>query len=172
MVVFRDERSEEYPRYSKRAIDNYRQMGLERRIEYIDFVYALDPDWAELLGLYVRGGLYTRAVVPQSTREICACAALAALDKQALLETHLRSGVEFGASKEHLLEAVFQSVTYGGFPSVIASFRTYAEVFPEMVKRDRPPIPAREGDALRAARASRSPSRRPPICAARRTPGR
>jgi hypothetical protein len=28
VVVYRDERSAEYPRYSKRAIDNYRAMGL------------------------------------------------------------------------------------------------------------------------------------------------
>jgi 4-carboxymuconolactone decarboxylase len=152
VVVFRDERSEEYPRHSKRAVESFRQTGLERGIELMDFVYALDPDWAELLGLYVRGGLYQRTVVPLSTRELCACAALAALDKQALLETHLRNAVEFGASKEDVLEAVLQSVTYGGFPSAIASLRTYAEIFPEMVKHGRPPIPASEGEMLSEGR--------------------
>jgi 4-carboxymuconolactone decarboxylase len=37
-------------------------------------------------------------------------------------------------------------VTYGGFPAVISSIRTYAEVFPEMVKHDRPILPATEGE--------------------------
>ena len=146
--MFRDERSEEYPRHSKRVVESYRATGLERGIELLDFAYALDPDFAELLGLYVRGGLYAREVVPQSTREICACAALAATDKQAQLRTHLLTGVVYGATKEELLEAVLQSVTYGGFPAVIASLQTYASVFPEMVKRDRPPIPASEGEAM------------------------
>lgn len=147
MVVFRDERSEEYPRYSKRAIDNYRAMGLgDSMIEYLDTIYGLDPEWCELFMQYTRAGMYSREVVPQSTREICACAVLAALDKQAQLRQHLGSGVAAGATKEQLLEAVFQSVTYGGFPAVMSSIRTYAEVFPEMVKRDRPAIAASEGE--------------------------
>jgi 4-carboxymuconolactone decarboxylase len=147
VVVFRDERSEEYPRYSKRAIDNYRAMGLgDSMIEYLDTIYGLDPEWCELFMQYTRAGLYTREVVSQAVRETCACATLAALDKQAQLRQHLLGGVAAGASKEQLLEAVFQSVTYGGFPAVMSSIRTYAEVFPEMVKRDRPAIPASEGE--------------------------
>lgn len=147
MVVFRDERSEEYPRFSKRAIDNYRQLGLsDSMIEYLDIIYGLDPEWCELFLQYTRAGMYTREVVPQSTREICACAVLSALDKQAQLRQHLLGGAAVGATKEELLEAVLQSVTYGGFPSVMSSIRTYAEVFPEMVKRDRPILPASEGE--------------------------
>ena len=146
MAVFRDERSEEYPRYSKRAIDSYRQTGLERPLELLDLVYGLDPDWAELFTQYVRGGLYSREVVPHSTREICACAALAALDKQTQLRGHLLNGLAHGATKAELLEAILQSVTYGGFPSALNSIRTYAEVFPEMVDRDRPPLPATPGE--------------------------
>jgi 4-carboxymuconolactone decarboxylase len=147
MAILRDERDEEYPRYSKRAIDNYRAMGLgDSMIEYLDTIYGLDPEWCELFMQYTRAGLYCREVVPQSTREICACAALAALDKQAQLKQHLLGGVAAGATKEELLEAVFQSVTYGGFPAVMSSIRTYAETFPEMVNRDRPILPASEGE--------------------------
>src|SRR5204863_2006031 len=135
-----------------RVVESYRATGLERGLELLDFAYALDPDFAELLGQYIRGGLYSREVVPQSTREICVCAALAALDKQAQLRTHLLNGVVYGATKEQLLEAVRQSVTYGGFPSAIASLRTYADLFPDMVKRDRPPIPASEGELLSGSR--------------------
>jgi len=92
VVVFRDERSAEYPRYSKRAIDNYRAMGLgDSMIEYLDTIYGLDPEWCELFMQYTRAGLYTREVVSQATREICACATLAALDKQAQLKQHLVS---------------------------------------------------------------------------------
>jgi 4-carboxymuconolactone decarboxylase len=148
VVVHRDERSDEYPRYSKRAIDNYRAMGLgDSMIEYLDVIYGLDPDWCELFMQYTRAGMYSREVVPQSTREIVACAVLACLDKQAQLRQHLVGAVAAGATKEQALEAVFQSVTYGGFPAVMSSIRTYAEVFPEMVKRDRPIIPASEGES-------------------------
>jgi 4-carboxymuconolactone decarboxylase len=146
VVVFRDERSEEYPRYSKRVVERYGLTGTGRGLEFLDLVYGLDPDFAEILSQYVRGGMYSREVVPQSTREICACAALAATDKQAQLRAHLRDGLAHGATKEELLEAVLQSVTYGGFPAVVSSIHTYAEVFPEMVQRDRPPLPATPGD--------------------------
>ena len=144
--MFRDERSAEDPRFSKRVIDSYRETGLERTMEAAELAYALDPDWAELFTQYVLGGMYAREVVPQSTREICACAALAALDKQAQLRSHLIMGLTMGASKAELLEAVLQSVTYGGFPAALTSLKTYAEVFPEMVKRDRPAIPATPDD--------------------------
>ena len=150
--MYRDERSAEDPRFSKRVIDSYRETGLERTMEAAELAYALDPDWAELFTQYVRGGMYAREVVPQSTREICACAALAAIDKQAQLRSHLLSGLARGASKEELLEAVLQSVTYGGFPAALTSLKTYAEVFPEMVKRDRPAIPASEGEPPKGPR--------------------
>jgi 4-carboxymuconolactone decarboxylase len=144
--MFRDERSEEYPRYSKRVIENYRRLGLgDRPIEYLDVIYGLDPDFCELFTQYIRAGMYSREVVSQAVREICSCATLAALDKQNQLRQHLQSGVAVGATKEQLLEAVLQSVTYGGFPSLMSSIKTYTEVFPEMVKHDRPIIPASEG---------------------------
>lgn len=144
--MFRDERDQEYPRFSKRVIDSYRQTGIERGMETANLVYGLDPDFTELYMQYTRGGMYAREVVPQSTREICACAALAATDKQAQLRDHLMGGHILGATKEELLEAVIQSVTYGGLPAAIESLKTYASVFPEMVQHDRPAIPATEGD--------------------------
>jgi alkylhydroperoxidase/carboxymuconolactone decarboxylase family protein YurZ len=146
VVTFCDERSAEYPRFSKRVIDSYRKTGIERGMETADLVYGLDPDFTELYMQYTRGGIYAREVVPQSTREICACAALAAIDKQAQLRDHLIGGHIHGATKEELLEAVIQSVTYGGLPAAIESLKTYARVFPEMVKHDRPAIPATSGE--------------------------
>jgi 4-carboxymuconolactone decarboxylase len=146
VAVFRDERSEEYPRYSKRVIDSIKVTGIEQGLGFTELAYALDPDWAELLGLYVRGGMYAREVVPQSTREICACAALAVTNQQEQLRSHLVNGHTLGATKEELLEAILQSVTYGGFPSTVSAIKTYAEVFPDMVKRDRPAIPASSGE--------------------------
>lgn len=143
--MFRDERSAEYPRYSKRVIESYQQTGIERGMETADLVYGLDPDFVELYMQYTRGGMYARNVVSQATREICACAALAAIDKQGQLRDHLICGHALGASKEELLEAVIQSVTYGGLPACVESLKTYASVFPEMVKRDRPAIPATSG---------------------------
>ena len=144
--MFRDERDQEYPRFSKRVIDSYRTTGIDRGMETANLIYGLDPDFTELYMQYTRGGMYAREVVPQSIREICACAALAATDKQDQLRDHLIGGQILGATKEELLEAVIQSVTYGGLPAAVQSLKTYASVFPEMVKHDRPAIPATEGD--------------------------
>ena len=80
-------------------------------------IYGLDPDFCELWMQFIRGGLYSREVLSQATREIIACCALACLDKQVQLRSHLQTGASFGAPKEHLLRAIFQSVIYGGFPA-------------------------------------------------------
>lgn len=149
MAVIRDERDEQYPRYSKKVMRFVREIGLERSVAFLDMVYGLDPDFAELFAQYIRVDLYSRDVLPGSTRELCACAALSTLNRQEQLRGHLLNGLALGATKEELLEAIFQSVTYGGFPSTLSSIQTYASVFPEMVKRDRPPIPA-DAEALPA----------------------
>jgi len=142
MPVFRDERSEEYPHFSKRVIESYRKTGIDRVMDQMNLLYGIDPDWLELFNQFIRGDLYSRPLFSQALREICACAALACMDKQNLLRTHLLNGAAHGAPKEELLEAILQSVVFGGFPAAITSIKTFAEVFPDMVKRDRPPLPA------------------------------
>jgi alkylhydroperoxidase/carboxymuconolactone decarboxylase family protein YurZ len=149
VAVYRDERSPEHPRYSKRLIESYHQTGLDRNLPQLERIYGLDPDWCELFMQFIRGGLYSREVLSQATREIIACGALACLDKQEQLRSHLQTGVAFGALKEHLLEAIFQSVVYGGFPATHNSLKTFSELFPDMVKHDRPAVPASEGEPPR-----------------------
>jgi 4-carboxymuconolactone decarboxylase len=147
MTVFRDRRSELDPRFSKRVIDSFLATGLDRIKPRLELVYGLDPDFAELYTQYVRGDMYSREVLSQAHREICAVAALACLDKQNQLRSHLVTGVILGATKQELLEAIIQSVVYGGMPAALTSLETYADLFPEMVKRDRPALPA-DGDEL------------------------
>jgi 4-carboxymuconolactone decarboxylase len=147
MTVFRDKRSELDPRFSKRVIDSFLETGLDRIKPRLDLVYGLDPDFAELYTQYVRGDMYSRDVLSQAHREICAVAALSCLDKQDNVRSHLISGVILGATKQELLEAIIQSVVYGGLPAALTSLQTYADVFPEMVKKDRPALPA-DGDEL------------------------
>jgi 4-carboxymuconolactone decarboxylase len=149
VAVYRDERSPEHPRYSKRLIESYHQTGLDRNLPQLERIYGLDPDWCELFMQFIRGGLYSREVLSQATREIIACGALACLDKQEQLRSHLQTGVAFGAPKEHLLEAIFQSVVYGGFPATHNSLKTFSELFPDMVKHDRPAVPASDGELPR-----------------------
>ena len=57
MGIFRDERSEEYPRFSKRVVESYWQTGIERVIETADLIYGPDPDFTELYMQYTCGGM-------------------------------------------------------------------------------------------------------------------
>ncbi|MCC7105449.1 MAG: carboxymuconolactone decarboxylase family protein [Chloroflexi bacterium] len=150
MAVYREKRSEKDPRFSEQVVESFSRTGWERMSEALSLVYELDPDWTEAYTQYIRGDLYSREVLPQSIREICACAALSTIDKQSQVRTHLLNGYAYGATKEQLLEAVLQSVTYGGFPSALASIRTYADVFPDMRKKDRTPPPAVDPPATEA----------------------
>jgi len=146
-MVVRDRRSPTDPRFSERVMRSYEATGLERSLKTPSLAFALDPDFAEAYTQFVRGDLYARDTLSQADREIVACCVLACLDKQDQLASHLRSGISHGATPTELLEAIFQSVPYGGFPAGLSSMRTYAKLFPEMVREDRQ-APPQDVDAL------------------------
>jgi 4-carboxymuconolactone decarboxylase len=145
VTVYRDERDPEHPKFSRRVINKWRLTGVDRVLPLHEQYYALDPDWTELFHQFVAEGMYSREVVSQATREICACAVLACLDKQVQLASHLINAIRVGASKEQILEAVLQSVMYAGFAAAQESVKTYMKTFPDMTEKDRPPVPASEG---------------------------
>src|SRR5947208_1260306 len=89
----------------------------------------IDPEWHELFRGYVERGMYSRNVLDQKTRELCAVAALVVQNSQGALPRHIRSALDYGASRKEVLEVVLQMSVYGGFPVTRDGLETLRATF-------------------------------------------
>lgn len=89
--------------------------------------YALwrefDRDLAKHISMFYTGRLYSREVISQKERELCAVAALTVLDKPAELRAHMGAALHVGATREEVAEVVFQMTTYAGVPCMVEGLR-------------------------------------------------
>jgi 4-carboxymuconolactone decarboxylase len=90
-----------------------------------------DRALARELSLFFTGTLYSRKVLSQKQRELCAVAALTALHRPHELRAHLHAALNVGASRQEVAETIFQQVTYGGMPVVVDALDVYATVLDE-----------------------------------------
>ncbi len=103
-----------------------------------------DRDLARSLSMFFTGVLYSRSVISQKQRELCAVASLTVLDRANELRAHIHAALNVGATRQEVAEVIFQQVTYGGMPVVVEALDVYAKVLAERGE----PFPAEE----RAAR--------------------
>ncbi len=87
-----------------------------------------DPELAKHISMFYTGRLYAREVISQKQRELCAVAALTALDKPAELRAHCRAAMNVGATKDEVAEVIFQQATYSGVPCMVEGLRSLKEV--------------------------------------------
>ena len=73
-----------------------------------------------------------KSVLSQKTRELCTIAALTVLG-YALpeLKLHIGCALNFGATKDEIVEVITQMILYGGFPSATNAILIAKEVFKE-----------------------------------------
>ena len=94
-----------------------------------------DKELARELSMFFTGTLYSREVITQVQRELCAVASLTVLHRPHELRAHIHAALNVGATREQVAEVVFQQVTYGGMPVVVDAlarltpqpFTTWAE---------------------------------------------
>ncbi len=99
-----------------------------------------DKGLARELSLFFTGVLYSREVLSQKQRELCAVAALTALHRPHEVRAHIHAALNVGATRQEVAEAIFQMVTYGGMPVVVDALEVYAKVLAERGE----PFPAEE----------------------------
>ncbi|HEV8673793.1 MAG TPA: carboxymuconolactone decarboxylase family protein [Methylomirabilota bacterium] len=90
-----------------------------------------DKDLARELSMFFTGKLYSREVIPQKQRELCAVAALTVLNRRPELHAHLHAALNVGATRQETAEVIFQMVTYGGMPVVVDALETFKAVLVE-----------------------------------------
>jgi len=90
-----------------------------------------DPELARQLSTFVTGRLYSREVISQKQRELCAVASLTVLVRPAELRAHLHAALNVGATRQEVSEVIFQQVTYGGMPVVSDALDNFKKVLIE-----------------------------------------
>ena len=99
-----------------------------------------DKALARDLSLFFTGVLYSREVISQTQRELCAVASLTVLHRPKELHVHIHAALNVGATRQEVAEVIFQQVTYGGMPVVVDALEVYAQVLAERGE----PFPAEE----------------------------
>jgi alkylhydroperoxidase/carboxymuconolactone decarboxylase family protein YurZ len=90
-----------------------------------------DEELAKELSTFFTGVLYSREVVSQKTRELCACASLTVLARPSELRAHVHAALNVGATRVEVAEVIFQQVTYGGMPVVVEGLQCLRDVLVE-----------------------------------------
>ncbi len=92
----------------------------------------LDPEFARLFEEYTYAGMYSREVLDQRTRELCAVAALAVRPYPNQLASHIRAALLAGASRQEVQEVLLQMSVYGGFPATLSGLDVMERVYAEL----------------------------------------
>jgi 4-carboxymuconolactone decarboxylase len=92
---------------------------------------AFDADLARELSMFFAGKLYSREVISQAQRELCAVASLTVLHRPAELRAHVHAALNVGATRREVAEVIFQQVTYGGMPVVVDALEVLKAVLVE-----------------------------------------
>jgi alkylhydroperoxidase/carboxymuconolactone decarboxylase family protein YurZ len=87
-----------------------------------------DPELAQHVYSFITGRMYSREVLSQKQRELCAVAALAARDAQPELYQHCVAALNLGATREEVAEVLFQVSIYAGVPCMVHGLRTFKSV--------------------------------------------
>lgn len=91
----------------------------------------LDKELARELSMFFTGKLYSREVISQKQRELCAVASLTVLNRRNELRAHVHASLNVGATRREVTEVIFQQVTYGGMPVVVEAIEVLREVLEE-----------------------------------------
>lgn len=127
--------SNDYEALKQKTKDTARMLFGEPKESDGGGAYALwkefDPELAKHISMFYTGRLYSREVISQKQRELCAVAALTVLDRQAELRAHIKAALRVGATKQEVAEVIFQMCTYGGVPVMVEGLRILKEVLAE-----------------------------------------
>lgn len=91
----------------------------------------LDKQLARELSMFFIGKLYSRDVISQEQRELCAVASLTVLHRPRELHAHVHAALNVGATRQEVTEVIFQQVTYGGMPVVVEALDVLVNVLKE-----------------------------------------
>ena len=96
-----------------------------------DIWRRFDKDLAKHFSMFFSGRLYSREVLTQRERELCAVGALAVLNRYRELKIHIDAALNVGAEQKEVAEVIFQMAVYGGVPIMVEGMFALKEVLEE-----------------------------------------
>src|SRR5712664_237489 len=90
-----------------------------------------DKELARELSMFFTGTLYSREVISQKQRELCAVASLTVLHRPHELRAHLHAALNVGGRRQEVWEVTLQQMTYGGMPVVVDALDVFKRVLEE-----------------------------------------
>ena len=87
----------------------------------------LDPQYMKVVLDFTYGGMYRRGVLDDRTRTLVVVAQFVILDELEQLAQHIRTALEFASPRE-VLEVIFQTGVYIGYPKVVRATRVFRDV--------------------------------------------
>lgn len=90
------------------------------------------PDLGRMIVEHSYGEVFSRPGIDVKTRELAACAALAAIGSattETPLRVHLNAAMNVGASREEILETLINLAAYCGYPATQQAVRIASEEF-------------------------------------------
>ena len=92
-------------------------------------------DAFDLINATLFGHIYQRPAVEGKIRSICTVAALVVLDRHQQLPGHITGALNYGWTKEQIVEIITQLLFYGGYPCTVNALAAAARTFEEYDKR-------------------------------------
>lgn len=99
------------------------------------------PDLGRMIVEHSYGEIFSRKGIDQKTRELSACAALAAIGSATTdtpLRVHINAALNVGASREEIIETLVNLAPYSGYPATQQAIRVAAEEFAKSNPSSRP----------------------------------
>lgn len=92
---------------------------------------AFDKELGKDLSLFIAGQLYAREKIPHQTRQLVTIAVLTVLSRSDELKLHIQAALNVGCMPEDIAEAIFQTFTYAGIPTVNTALKILRTVLEE-----------------------------------------
>lgn len=92
---------------------------------------AFDPELAKELSLFITGRMYAREKIEHTTRQLVTIAVLTVLCRPEELKLHILAALNVGCTPQQIAEAIFQTFTYGGIPTVNTALKVLRAVLQE-----------------------------------------
>jgi 4-carboxymuconolactone decarboxylase len=96
----------------------------------------VDQNFCKLWLDWVYGGMYTRQVLDDRTRELVVVGELIVLGEAAQIQNHIRAALMLGVTPRQVLEVVLQSTVYIGMPSMTRNIRLLLGILEEQKRME------------------------------------
>jgi len=97
---------------------------------------GIDQNFCKLWLDWVYGGMYTRKILDDRTRELVVIGELLVLKESAQIENHMRAAMMHGVPPRQVLEVVLQSTIYIGMPAMTRNIRLCLGIVEEQKRMD------------------------------------